>query len=43
VRSVTLRLLAADAGAADDPWLPAKKERLAADPAATLQLLRTRL
>jgi hypothetical protein len=43
LRSVTLRRLAADAGAADDPWLPAKKERLAADPAAALHLLHTRL
>jgi predicted transposase YbfD/YdcC len=43
LRSVTLRLLAADAGATDDPWLPAKKERLAADPTAALNLLRLRL
>jgi predicted transposase YbfD/YdcC len=40
LRSVTLRLLAADAGAADDPWLPAKKEHLAAHPTAALSLLR---
>lgn len=43
LRSVILRLLAADAGAADDPWLPAKKERLAANPAAALSVLRTPL
>lgn len=43
LRSANLRLLAADAGATDDPWLPAKKERLAADPAAALSLLRTPL
>jgi predicted transposase YbfD/YdcC len=43
LRSVSLRLLAADAGATDDPWLPAKKERFAAHPAAALSLLRTPL
>ena len=43
LRSVTLRLLAADTGANDDAWLPAKKERLAADPAAALRLLLTSL
>jgi predicted transposase YbfD/YdcC len=43
LRSVTLRLLAQDAGAADDPWLPAKKERHAADHTAALTLLRTPL
>jgi hypothetical protein len=43
LRSVNLRLLAGDAGATDDPWLPAKKERLAANPAAALSLLRTPL
>jgi predicted transposase YbfD/YdcC len=43
LRSVTLRLFAADVGALDDPWLPAKKERLAVNPTAALMLLRTRL
>jgi hypothetical protein len=43
LRSVILRLLAADAGSLDDPWLPAKKERLAADPTAAFNLLRLRL
>jgi len=43
LRSVTLRLFAAEAGATDAPWLPAKKERLAANPTAALHLLRLRL
>lgn len=40
LRSVNLRLLA---GEDAEEWLPAKKERLAADPACALSLLRAKL
>lgn len=40
LRSVNLRLLSNDD---DGNWLPAKKERLAADPTAALQLIRNKL
>jgi hypothetical protein len=40
LRSANLRLLSTDG---DDDWLPAKKERLAADPAAAFALIRQRL
>ncbi len=40
LRSVNLRLLS---GENSDDWLPAKKERLAADPASALALLRAKL
>jgi predicted transposase YbfD/YdcC len=43
LRSVNLRLLATDGGGSGDSWLPAKKERLAANPTAALSLLRTLL
>jgi len=40
IRSVNLRLISADAG---DEWLPAHKERLAADPTSAMALLRAKL
>jgi predicted transposase YbfD/YdcC len=40
LRSVNLRLLS---GENSNDWLPAKKERLAADPASALALLRAKL
>jgi hypothetical protein len=40
LRGVNLRLLSADGS---DDWLPARKERLAANPASALALLRKRL
>jgi predicted transposase YbfD/YdcC len=40
LRSVNLRLLS---GENSDDWLPAKKERLAANPASALALLRAKL
>lgn len=40
LRSVNLRLLSSDGV---DDWLPAKKERLAANPTSSLALLRTKL
>ena len=39
IRSVNLRLLSS---LGDSDWLPAKKERLAADPAAALHLVRSK-
>ena len=40
LRSVNLRLLSA---AGSEEWLPAQKERLAADPVSAIALLRTKL
>lgn len=40
LRGANLRLLSADGS---DDWLPAKKERLAANPASALALIRKRL
>lgn len=40
LRSANLRLLSSEG---DDDWLPAKKERLAANPSAALALLRAKL
>jgi hypothetical protein len=40
LRGANLRLLSADGA---DDWLPAKKERLAANPASALAILRTKL
>jgi predicted transposase YbfD/YdcC len=40
LRSITLRLISSESC---DDWLPAQKERLAANPAAALELLREKL